>query len=288
MLSEEPHESAQDSAATTPPAVPEENTRLLADRPHHWTIGLSIGAIVVAIMSVGISFYSAHFAALQYENATAVRKDARDAAKKQAEDLERTRKAAEISAAAADTSAEAAGRLAAATETSVGVARTGVDVAKAQAEEMRRQGNAQFDTGISAVFTAQVGEYGPVVYVQVVNAGPRIAREIGVRLYVHESRLVNGSQSFDTGRQLILMGPLAQDLAPGEKAPPVDFALNPFRETTQRYRVRPEIVYSTGVEQKSVFTDSYLVDGRFQEGNLIGLSLELERIPLFPWRSVKR
>jgi hypothetical protein len=51
-------------------------------------------------MSAGISLYSAHFAALQYENATAVRRDSRDAAQRQTE-LQRSRKAAEESARAA-------------------------------------------------------------------------------------------------------------------------------------------------------------------------------------------
>src|SRR5581483_8202218 len=81
--------------------TPEERARRIADRPHHWTIGLSIGAICVSLVSAGVSFYYAHFAALQYENAKGVREDAREAAKKQSADLERTRRAAEDSANAA-------------------------------------------------------------------------------------------------------------------------------------------------------------------------------------------
>jgi hypothetical protein len=59
-----------------------------------------------SLISAGISLYSAHFAALQYENAKAVRQDARVAAQKQAEDLERSRKAAERGATAAAELAE--------------------------------------------------------------------------------------------------------------------------------------------------------------------------------------
>ena len=88
----------------------EQLAQRMADRPHHWTIGLSIGAIVVALGSAGVALYSAHFASLQYELAMGVREDAKQSAQKQASDLERTRTAAEKSADAADGSRDSARR----------------------------------------------------------------------------------------------------------------------------------------------------------------------------------
>jgi hypothetical protein len=61
------------------PESPERRAQPMADRPHHWTIGLSIGAIFVSLGAIGVSLYSAHFAGLQYDLAKQVRQDAKDA-----------------------------------------------------------------------------------------------------------------------------------------------------------------------------------------------------------------
>jgi hypothetical protein len=91
--------------------TPEPRSSRMADPPHHWTIGLSIAALVFSLTSTAVSMYSVHFGGLQYKLAESVRDDAKKAAQLQARDLERTRKAAEDSAMGSQRSAEAAEKL---------------------------------------------------------------------------------------------------------------------------------------------------------------------------------
>jgi len=91
---------------STSPSHIDQNAKI-ADRPHHWTVSLSVAALLVSLASAGVSMYSARFARLQYQLALDVRADARKAAEKQTADVGRTRKAAEDSAAAAKILADA-------------------------------------------------------------------------------------------------------------------------------------------------------------------------------------
>ncbi len=95
--------------------------RKIADRPHHWTLFLSIAAVLVSLASACTSIY-------QYRLALQAREDARESAKKQIADVERTRKAAEDSADAAKASLAIAGRSARAAETSALAAKLGLDI----------------------------------------------------------------------------------------------------------------------------------------------------------------
>jgi len=117
-------------AATTGDAIsyhdtPAKGPENVADRPHHWTVLLSIAAVLVSMTSAGTSVY-------QYRLALRVREDAREAAKKQMADIERTRKAAEDSAAAAIKSLDITERNARAAEDSASAARLAVGVAQQQ------------------------------------------------------------------------------------------------------------------------------------------------------------
>jgi hypothetical protein len=86
----------------------------MASRPHDWTIGLSIGAILVSLCSAGIAFYSMTFAEKQYKLALQVRQDNLEGAKRQKKALEDAAQAAQEnlklvqkSASAAEASAQA-------------------------------------------------------------------------------------------------------------------------------------------------------------------------------------
>jgi hypothetical protein len=113
------------------PPEPTEN------KPHPWTVWLSVAAIVFAGVSAFYSYRQAYWAGIQAAEAHKARVDAKVASDAQAKDVERSRKAAEGSAAAAGKLADAAqmslkitDRGAKASERSVEIANEGQRVAE--------------------------------------------------------------------------------------------------------------------------------------------------------------
>jgi hypothetical protein len=69
----------------------------VADRPHNWTISLSIAAILLSLLSAAVSMYSSHIAHLQYNLAVTARDAAKKAEEKQAANTEKSLRTAEDS-----------------------------------------------------------------------------------------------------------------------------------------------------------------------------------------------
>jgi hypothetical protein len=149
------------------PPSPDPSPKKIADHPHHWTIFLSIGAIAVSLVSAGISMYSAHFAALQYENAKGVREDAREAAIKQAADVERVRRAAE-------SSADAAAKTAAATQATVDLSR----------QSSERGERAWVRCAMVSVVQVPSPNQPAIAEAWVMNDGKTLARNVTVRQWI--------------------------------------------------------------------------------------------------------
>lgn len=147
----------------------------VADRPHHWTMLFSVLAIVMSVASALVAWRSSNFAEKQYEFALAVRDDAKAAAKKQFDDIERSRRAAEASAAAASAT--------------VGVAKQQLETT---VDHFHLEQRAYLElAGVSRLSELQADK--PIVFeVGLRNSGKTAALRAEVRMWVSKSATFEG------------------------------------------------------------------------------------------------
>jgi hypothetical protein len=145
-------DQSTDGSEITAPAREE-----IADRPHHWTIILSIAAVVVSMTSAATAVY-------QYRLALQARTDAREAAKQQKADMERTRKAAEDSASASrqalgitERSARAAEASAAASKQALSIGERTAHAAEVSADAAQKLYYASFIPAVDVMYNSPDG-----------------------------------------------------------------------------------------------------------------------------------
>jgi hypothetical protein len=201
--------------------TPEQRAQRTADRPHHWTIGLSIGAIAASLGAIGVSLYSAHFAGLQYELAKQVRQDAKEAADKQKKSLEEAAQAAKDNLKAVQKSADAAATSAQAGQTALALNRRSLI--------LNNQPNVvAFNSRLSQQLAAGAA---PEVNTQIANLGKGMASKLQNRGWI----LISAKRTFSY--TAVDPPPSISDLPPGggnllNLALKLPFNLSPERITS--------------------------------------------------------
>lgn len=205
-----------------PNQEPRADTEQVADRPHRLTVAMSTAATFVSLCAAAISMYSAHFAALQYENARGVREDARQAAAKQRKALEDAAEAAKENLRAVQRSADAAAASAKAGEESLLISKRSLElnerpVLRAFAPRLLRPLTPEASATIS---------------IDIVNEGRGMATKVTLEQYVRIAKELHFEFTGEATHSSDVLGPTGATMQPAFAASTVTdpISITEFRD----------------------------------------------------------